>query len=131
MLNKVKKINLKKIKAHGGDVIKFIDKNNKYFFSFGEVYFSEINKGFFKGWNLHKKCHCLMTVVYGSVEFTLMNYSQNKKKKFIINNKNPQLLIIPPKIWFKFRSLQNKSTICNLIDRIHNKNETKKIPIFS
>ena len=80
---------------------------------------------------MHKECTCLITVIFGSIEFVIMDHNKKNKKKYILKDNKPSILIIPPKKWFKFRSLQNKSTICNLIDRIHDKNETKKIPILS
>ena len=39
MLNKIKKIPLKKIETKEGDIIKYIDKEKKYFNKFGEIYF--------------------------------------------------------------------------------------------
>ena len=130
MLKKAKIFPLKEIKTSSGNVIKFLDKKKKYFIKFGEVYFSEIKKGHVKGWNLHKKCHCLITVPFGSVEFTLMDYKMKKKRKFVIKRKKPEVLTIPPKIWFKFKSLTNYSVIANLIDQIHDKKETQKKTIL-
>ena len=37
-----------------GSIIKYIDKKNNFFKSFGEIYFSEIKANKTKGWNLHK-----------------------------------------------------------------------------
>lgn len=82
MLKNVKKIRLKEISSSGGNVIKYLNKNNKYFNKFGEIYFTEIKKGFTKGWNLHKKTYCLITVPYGAVNFTVMDFNKKKKKSF-------------------------------------------------
>jgi|TARA_B110000003_G_C16587166_1_gene510306 dTDP-4-dehydrorhamnose 3,5-epimerase len=130
MLKKAKKINLKKISNPAGDIIKYLDKKNKNFNKFGEVYFNEIKKGYTKGWNLHKKTYCLITVPLGSVVFTLMDFQMKKKKIFSINRRKPSLLIIPPKVWFKFKSLSEYSIITNFIDQIHNKKESLKRPII-
>ena len=47
----------------------------------------EIKKGFIKGWNLHKKTDCNISVVFGKVKFTI--YKKNKKlKTTIISRKN-------------------------------------------
>ena len=40
----LKKIDLKIVKNIKGDVVKIIDKNNKSFKGFGEIYFSKIKK---------------------------------------------------------------------------------------
>ena len=104
-MKNAKKIPLKEIVNKSGNIIKYVDKENFYFKKFGEVYFSEIKRGYTKGWNLHKKCHCLITIPHGSVEFTLMKHSRKKKKKFFISRKKPEILLIPPMTWFKFRSV--------------------------
>jgi len=129
MLRKAKKIPLKRISNKSGDVIKYLSKKSKHYNRFGEVYFSKIKQGYTKGWNLHKKTSCLITVVYGSVIFTLSDVNMENIKKFNISENSPALLIIPPNTWFKFRSLKKYSIISNFTDRIHNKKETKKITI--
>ena len=129
MLKKIKKIPLKVVKNNSGDIIKYIEKKNPNFKKFGEVYFSQIKKGYVKGWNLHKKTCCLITVPFGSVNFVFKDYKMKKSKQLLINDKNPCLLVIPPKIWFKFWTKKKYSIIVNLIDRSHNPKETKKFPI--
>ena len=44
MLSKIKIYKLNKLKNLKGDVLKYLNKNNKYFKKFGEVYFTEIKK---------------------------------------------------------------------------------------
>ena len=78
MLNNVKKIKLKEINIKEGNILKYIDKNNRYFKKFGEIYFSEIKKGYYKGWNLHKRCQCLIFVPIGEVEFSFRSYNFKK-----------------------------------------------------
>ena len=50
----IKFLNSKIISNNKGNIIKIINKNNKEFIKFGELYFSEIKKSYIKGWNLHK-----------------------------------------------------------------------------
>ena len=129
MLKKIKKIPLKIIKNSAGDIIKYLSKKNPYFSNFGEVYFTKIKKGYVKGWNLHKKTYCLLTVPYGSVQFVFKDYKMTQTKKLLISDNSPSLLVIPPNTWFKFSTKRKYSIIVNLIDRIHSSNETKKLPI--
>ena len=129
MLKKIKKIPLKVIKNNAGDIIKYLEKKNKYFKKFGEVYFSKIKKGYVKGWNLHKKTYCLITVPYGTVNFVFKDYKMINSKKITISDISPILLVIPPNIWFKFSTKKKYSIIVNLIDRAHSNTETKKHPI--
>ena len=126
MIKNLKVMKLKKIKNHLGDITKYISKKDKFFKKFGEVYFNDIKKNKEKGWNLHKKSTCLITSLKGKILFTLSDYKFKKKIKLTLNSKIPEILIIPPKTWFKFKSIGGSSTIINLIDNEHNKNETEK-----
>ena len=122
----VKVINLKIIKNKKGDILKYLSKKDNFFSKFGEVYFSEIYKNKIKGWNLHTKNTCMIVVPSGKVQFTLIKNKQKKQKKITIGRKNYKLLIIPPGIWFSFKSLTNTSLVVNCIDRPHSPNEAKK-----
>ena len=124
-LNKIKIINSKIIKNVKGNVIKIIDKRNKKFKKFGEIYFSEIKKNHNKGWNLHKKFYCQIFLCSGSVEIKLKD-KLNKKKKIKLSNKNPKMVIIPPNTWFSFVSREKKSIIFNILSNIYDPKETLK-----
>lgn len=123
----VKVLNNKVIKNSKGSVIKYVNKNNKFFNSFGEVYFSKLKKNKIKGWNYHKKYKSIITVPVGRVLFMIVDIKQNLIKKYITKKK---ILIIPPKHWFAFKSKSKNSIIVNLIDGIHSKKETIKSNII-
>jgi len=115
------------IKNKKGSIIKFLKKNDKFFKSFGEVYFSEIKKNKTKGWNYHKKFTCIISVPSGKVEFKIVDHNQKLTKKIITKK---ETLIIPPKNWFSFKSLANDSTLINFLSGIHSDSETKKSKII-
>ena len=121
----------KRIKNYKGDIIKFISKKNILFKKFGEIYFSEIKKNKIKGWNFHKKYTCLLIVPYGKVKFIILNPINNKQSTITLSEKNNSILQIPPKHWFCFQSLTNKSIITNLLDGEHDPKETKKSNFLS
>ena len=125
----MKKKKLRKILSPAGNIIKYLTKKDKHFIRFGEIYFNHIKKGYVKGWNLHKECTCLITVIFGSIEFMIMDYDKKNKKKYILKDSKPSILIIPPKKWFKFRSLEKFSILSNVINKIHSHKETKKLPL--
>ena len=127
-INKIKILKLPIIKNKLGDILKFISVKSKYFKEFGEIYFSEIKKNKTKGWNYHKKYFCFISVPVGKVKFTICkNFKQKTKKIIIIGKKNYKLLIIPPKYYFSFRSLEKNSIVANILNKPHNKKETAKI----
>ena len=128
-LKKIKIIKLKISPNPKGDVLKYLTSKNKYFKKFGEVYFTEIKKNKFKGWNFHKKCWCLIAVPYGKVKFTFAENINGEKKVIIIGKKKYFIIVVPPRIWFSFVSIAKISLVVNTLNLVHNKNETLKIPI--
>ena len=128
-LSKIKTIKLKISTNPKGDVLKYLTKKNKYFKKFGEVYFTEIKKNKFKGWNFHKKFWCLLAVPYGKVKFTFAENINSKKKTIIIGKKKYFIIVVPPRIWFNFTSIEKISLVVNTLNHVHNKNETLKISI--
>ena len=128
-LSKIKTIKLKISTHPKGDVLKYLTRKNKDFKKFGEVYFTEIKKNKVKGWNFHKKCWCLLAVPYGKVKFTFAENINSKKKTIIIGKKNYSLIVVPPRIWFNFMSIEKISLVVNTLNHVHSKNETLKIPI--
>ena len=128
-LNKIKITPLKIYKNVKGDILKYINKKNKYLRAFGEIYFTEIKKNKTKGWNFHKKNQCLITVPFGKVKFTFAKNVNSKKKIITIGKKNHSMIIVPPGNWFKFESLEIISLVVSTLDNIHNDNETLKLPV--
>ena len=124
----IKIINLKKINKKDGDLLKYLDKKNKYFKKFGETYFSKIKYKKFKGWFKHKKNKCFITVPMGSVE---INFKlKSKIKKITINDSSYKLVIIYPGTWYSFYSLSKNSIIVNTLDNIYEDHEViKKISL--
>jgi len=124
-LKKVKIIDLKKINNKNGDVIKILDKNSKNFKKFGEVYFSKIKKNYTKGWNMHKRFYCHITICYGDINMKLKDLSL-KLTSFSLSADKPKLIIIPPKVWFLMKSKKKNSMILNILSGIHDQKETLK-----
>tara|TARA_B100001057_G_scaffold489212_1_gene575017 strand:- start:219 stop:632 length:414 start_codon:yes stop_codon:yes gene_type:complete len=116
----------KTIKNKKGNIIKFINKRDKLFKKFGELYFSEIKLKKEKGWNYHKKNTCLINVPFGKVRFRIYNVSKNKIQTILLSDKNNLILQIPPKNWFSFKSLTKKSLVANILDNVHQDKETDK-----
>ena len=125
----IKIIKLKIVPNTKGDILKFLQKDKMFNIKFSEIYFSEIKKGHIKGWNLHKRSFCFITVPYGRVKFKIKNKKFKTVKEIIISKKNYKCLLIPPLFWFSFQSISKLSVIVNVTNKIHSKTETLKIPI--
>lgn len=123
---KIKFIKKKIISHPNGNIMKYINKNDKNYLKFGEVYFSWIKKNNFKGWKLHKKMHMNLTVPVGSVKFTFFDKKSKEKITYILSEKKFGILYVPPKIWFAFENMSKKkdSLVVNFSNIIHDKNES-------
>ena len=128
-VSKIKVIKLKKFDNPIGDTMKYLSKKSSFFKGFGEVYFSEIKKNKIKGWNYHKKYWCLLSVPFGKVKFNFKNQLNSKVKSITIGKKNYSVIIVPPKIYFSFKSEVANSLVVNTINGVHNENETIKVSI--
>ena len=69
----LKKIKKKIMKNSKGDILKYVNKKDYFFKKFGEIYFNEIKLNKRKGWNLHKKNTCIISIIYGKVEFKFID----------------------------------------------------------
>jgi len=116
-----------------GDIIKFINKNSKNFSKFGEIYFSEVKINKTKGWNIHYKNQCILAVPFGKIIFSFFNPKSKIKKikKITINKKNNYSIIVPPGIWFSFKSLSKLSVVTNVLNNIHDSKEIGKSNIIN
>ena len=130
-INGLKKIDINVIKNSKGDILRFISSKDSFYKKFGEVYFSEIKKNKVKGWNLHTKYVCFLSVLSGSVTFSFEDNRMNSKtyklkEKIILKKSNYGILVVPPNIWFNFKGNIDKSIIVNALNYPHNKLETRK-----
>lgn len=134
-INGIKIFDLNIIKNSKGDILKFLSKRDKFFKGFGEIYFSEIKNQKTKGWNFHKRNTCFISVPFGKVIFHLIDGRKksstfNLEQKVQMSRKKFKILIIPPGVWFSFRSLGDVSIVANFLNNIHSKTEIKKSSII-
>tara|TARA_Y100000590_G_C15063863_1_gene767376 strand:- start:127 stop:537 length:411 start_codon:yes stop_codon:yes gene_type:complete len=112
-----------------GKITKFIDRKDKIYKKFGEVYLNEIYRNKIKGWICHKKTSSLLKVIIGKVEFNLVDKRKNSKTyknkiRVILSDKINKILKIPNGVWFCFKGKNKKSLIINLIEMPHSDKET-------
>ena len=131
-ISKIKVIKLKKFNNPIGDTMKYLSKKSSFFKGFGEAYFSEIKKNKIKGWIYHKKYWCILCVPFGKVQFNFKKRldKNTKSKNITIGKKNYSTIVVPPKIYFSFKSRVEISLVVNTINGEHSENESVKIPII-
>ena len=105
--------NLKQIKDERGAVYHVMKNDSETFYSFGEAYFSKINKNIVKGWKYHKEMKQNFCVPYGKLKLVLFDNRVDSPSKGVINeiilsdNENYMRVTIPENIWYSFKCLSN------------------------
>jgi len=115
---------LKVINLRGSNILKYLTSNNKI--KLKEIYFSEVKKGYEKGWNFHLKTNCYLAAVYGKIKITIFDKKLKKNKIIVLDRKNFSLLKIPKRTWFKYVSLNSLSILVNTIEIKHSDKEIIK-----
>ena len=127
-LDNIKFITQPTIKVEGGNVMKIMKISDYKEFSFNEAYFSSIDFNYTKGWKMQLKMNSNLCVPIGEVKFTFVTKDFKYHKTYIIGENNYGILSIPPKIWYSFKGLSEKtSLILNISDSEHDEKDIKKI----
>jgi dTDP-4-dehydrorhamnose 3,5-epimerase len=128
ILDNIKFTNLPIIKVKGGNVMKIMKISDHKEFSFNEAYFSSIDFNYTKGWKMQLKMSSNICIPIGEVKFTFVSKDFKYHKTYILGENNYGILSIPPKIWYSFKGLSEKtSLILNISDSEHDEKDIKKI----
>ena len=130
MIKDVVITNLDIINTPGGDVMHAMKKTDNGFKSFGEAYFTNIQRGAIKGWKRHKKMTLNLIVPIGKIRFVLFDdrlLSDKKFQEIIISKDNYCRLTVPPMIWLGFQGIsEGNSLLLNIASIVHNPKEMEK-----
>ena len=109
---------VKIIKLQKGNIFKIISKKSILFEKFGEIYLSEVKPNIFKGWKYHNSNTQLLTVIKGTVEFSIKK--RNKILRKVVSYPNNLYIIkIPSKTYYSFKcKSKQKSIILNITDKV-------------
>tara|TARA_B100001750_G_C15407989_1_gene546261 strand:+ start:15 stop:440 length:426 start_codon:yes stop_codon:yes gene_type:complete len=138
MLEGFKIIKLKQFFLEEGNLFHGLKNSDDGYDKFGEIYFSFINKNSIKAWKFHKKMTLNLIVPVGSIRFNFLDFREESstfKEKFTLtlSDKDYSRLTVPPKIWFGFKGLGDKTNLLvNIANMPHDDNEveTKDIDKF-
>ena len=121
------------IATDGGDVLHGMKVSDHGYVSFGEVYFSMVEPGAFKGWKRHKKMVLNLIVPVGAVRFVLYDDRPNSascnhfQEIILSKDKNYSRLTVPPMVWMGFQGLGNTgSMLLNIASIEHTPEEVDR-----
>jgi len=134
---------LKQIADERGWLMEVIRSDWQAFEKFGQAYVTAAYPHVVKAWHMHKKQTDNVACIKGMVKLVLYDTRRNLKAKgeineFIIGERNPLLVKIPPHIWHGFKTISRVTAlVMNVPTNLYNYEEpdehrlppdTKKIP---
>lgn len=136
MIDGVQLKTLKKIVDERGFLMEILRSDEKIFKKFGQCYLSTCNPGVIKGWHYHYKHTDNFVVVKGNARIVLYDVRTGSQtngeiNEFIIGEKNPVLLQIPPVVYHGVQCLgEEPSYLISIPSEPYNNNhpDEKKIP---
>ena len=117
---------LKRIHHPKGDILHGVKSSDPGFTSFGEAYFSLINKGEVKGWNKHQKMTLNLIVPIGEVTFVIHDEKKGAFFKISLSKLNYNRLTVPPKLWIGFIGKSDNNLILNVASMEHDIKEVDR-----
>ena len=120
---------LKQIVISKGDLYHAMKQSDIGYESFGEAYFSTVNKDDIKGWKKHTKMVLNLIVPIGAVQFVIYDDRVNSStyNQFFsveLSQKNYQRLTIPAGVWMAFKGIsEDLNMLLNLASIEHDPNE--------
>ena len=121
---------INRINVEGGDVLRGLRSDDDDYNGFAELYFSQINYQFVKGWKLHTKMTMNLIVPHGKVKFVFSDFT--KCESIISSQESYIRLTVPPGIWVAFQGLSSPySLVANLSNIIHDDSEVQRLPLNS
>jgi dTDP-4-dehydrorhamnose 3,5-epimerase len=128
---------LKIIENPKGDIYHFLKKSDDTFTSFGEAYFSSINKNEIKGWKKHSIMKLNIVVPIGEIMFVLYDdrvesTSNGNFCALKISKTNYCRLTVPPGVWMAFKGIgAGTNLLMNIASIPHDPNESENCGIES
>ena len=114
----------------GGNVMHAMKESSVGYAGFGEVYFSQVDKGAIKAWKRHKKMTLNLVVPVGEIRFVLFDDREGSNTQFqevIISKDNYCRLTVPPMIWMGCKGLSDGgSMLLNIANIEHDPNEVDR-----
>lgn len=123
---KAELIPLSRVSALGGVIIKVARADAREYRGFGELYFSSLEVGHFRGWKTHREMTSTLFCVSGRAEVHVTNVGASCKTYPLLNflHEEAEALVISPGAVYGIRAIGEVPTVVgNLASTPHDENE--------
>ncbi len=103
-----------------GNIYHALKASEESFTTFGEAYFSTINKDDIKGWKKHTTMVLNLVVPIGKIKFIFFDEKINEFFEIELSQDNYQRLTVQAGIWMSFQGLEVSNMLLNLASIEHN-----------
>lgn len=127
---------LRQIMDERGKVMHMLRRDEPWFRSFGEIYFSVVNPGVVKGWHLHKTMWLNYAVVHGRITMALYDErrdspTRGQVQEIGLGGADYFLVTVPPGIWNGFKGEGSEpSIVANCASEPHDPGEISRMDPF-
>jgi len=129
MIEGVKTRKLRLIHDERGWLMEIMRRDWEEFKRFGQVYVTTAYPGIVKAWHMHKNQEDNVTCIKGMMKLVLYDGREDSRTKgevneFILGEKNPLLVKIPPRVWHGFTPVGNETAFfVNVPTELYNYDE--------
>lgn len=101
----------------------------EHFQKFGQVYITAAYPHVVKAWHMHKKQTDNIACVKGMIQLVLFDgrdgsKTKNEVNEFVIGEKNPSLVEVPPRVWHGFKAISEEyALVVNVPTELYNYKE--------
>ncbi|MBM3707692.1 MAG: dTDP-4-dehydrorhamnose 3,5-epimerase [Actinobacteria bacterium] len=122
-----------------GYLIEILRASDEYFTKFGQVYIVGDNaRNIIRAFHVHEVLWDWFFISHGSAKFALVDRRKNSPtfeeiNTFILTDRKPQLLIIPPGIYHGWMSLEDDTQMISTASEVYNREnpDEKRVPYDS
>jgi len=117
---------LKQYADERGWLTEILRSDWEHFQKFGQVYITAAYPQVVKAWHMHKKQTDNITCIKGMIKLVLYDdreksKTENETNEFIIGERNPILVKIPPEVWHGFKTVTEEyALVLNVPTELYN-----------
>jgi dTDP-4-dehydrorhamnose 3,5-epimerase len=128
---------LRQIPDERGMVMHMLKADDPHFETFGEIYFSVVERGAIKAWHLHERMTINYAVPYGRIKLVVYDDRDGSATKgqldeIYLGESNYALVTVPPFVWNGFKGIgEHRAIVANCASIPHDPGEIVRLDPFS
>lgn len=139
MIKDVKLVDLVPRIDDRGYLVEILRANDEHFTKFGQVYLvGDMVRGTIRAFHVHEVLWDWFFISHGTAKFALVDDRKDSPthkeiNTFIISDRKPQLLVVPPGVYHGWMSLEDDTQMVSTASEVYNREnpDEKRVPYDS